>query len=71
MSSGIRVGWYYNSLGTRVEVVAVDEVMATVDTDITVVVYRFEGRNMFHVRKADELEGWTFDHGDPSKGVIE
>lgn len=71
MSSGITTGWYYNSLGRRVEIVAVEEVMATVDTDVTVVVYRFEGRDMFHVRTGDELDGWTVDHGDPSKGVIE
>lgn len=71
MNSGITVGWYRNSLGKRVEVVAVEEIMATVDTDITVVVYRFEGRKTFHVRTGDSLGGWTVDYGDPSKGVIE
>lgn len=65
MNHGITTGWYHNSLGRRVEVVAVDSVRPAPDADyFDVAAYRYEGRIHIHIRAVDDIDWERLPEGE-------
>ncbi len=49
--------WFANGRGKKVKVLGVSDIQLPGDL-VTVVAYRYEGRDYVHIRRLDEVEGW-------------